>query len=42
MTELRITGLVGNPRPESRTHGLARTLAREIARVLRAGAGRRG
>jgi len=31
---LRIVGLVGNPRPESRTHGLARTLARELARVV--------
>jgi len=31
---LRITGLVGNPRPESRTHGLARALTRELARVL--------
>jgi FMN reductase len=30
----QITGLVGNPRPQSRTHGLARTLAREIARVV--------
>jgi FMN reductase len=34
MTAPRIAGLVGNPRPESRTHGLARTLTREIARVL--------
>jgi FMN reductase len=33
-TLLRITGVVGNPRPESRTHGLARTLTREIGRVL--------
>jgi len=31
---VRIVGLVGNPRPESRTHGLARTLTSEIARVL--------
>jgi len=30
----RIAGLVGNPRPRSRTHGLARTLTSEIARVL--------
>ena len=30
----RIASLVGNPRPESRTHGLARTLAEQIARVL--------
>jgi FMN reductase len=34
MTDLRIVGLVGNPRPESRTHGLARTLTAELARVL--------
>jgi FMN reductase len=34
MSALRIAGLVGNPRPQSRTHGLARTLTREIARVL--------
>ena len=33
MSAPRITGLVGNPRPESRTHRLARTLAREIARA---------
>jgi FMN reductase len=31
---LRVVGLVGNPRPESRTHSLARTLTRELARVL--------
>jgi FMN reductase len=31
---VRINALVGNPRPESRTHGLARTLAAEIAGVL--------
>ena len=31
---VRIVAVVGNPRPESRTHGLARTLAAEIARVL--------
>ena len=30
----RIVSLVGNPRPQSRTHGLARTLAEQIARVL--------
>jgi FMN reductase len=30
----RIVGLVGNPRPESRTHGLARALTRELARVI--------
>jgi len=29
-----IAGLVGNPRPQSRTHGLARTLTTEIAHVL--------
>jgi FMN reductase len=31
---VRISALIGNPRPESRTHGLARTLAAEIARAL--------
>jgi FMN reductase len=31
---VRVTALTGNPRPESRTHGLARTLAAEIARAL--------
>jgi FMN reductase len=30
----RIASLVGNPRPDSRTHALARTLASQIARVL--------
>jgi FMN reductase len=30
----RIVAVAGNPRPESRTHGLARTLAAELARVL--------
>ena len=30
----RIVGLVGNPRAESRTHHLARTLTRELARVI--------
>jgi FMN reductase len=34
MNAPRITTLVGNPRPQSRTHGLARTLTTEIARVL--------
>jgi FMN reductase len=29
-----IVTVVGNPRPASRTHALARTLARELARVL--------
>ena len=29
-----IVALVGNPRPASRTHALARTLAAELARVL--------
>ncbi len=29
-----ILGVVGNPRPESRTHALARTLVGELARVL--------
>src|SRR5487761_1500689 len=31
---VRITALTGNPRPESRTHGLARTLAAELAGAL--------
>jgi FMN reductase len=31
---VRIASLVGNPRPRSRTHGLARTLAEQIARAL--------
>jgi FMN reductase len=31
---LSVASVVGNPRPESRTHGLARTLAAEIGRVL--------
>ncbi len=31
---VRIVTVVGNPRPASRTHGLARTLAAEIANVL--------
>jgi FMN reductase len=34
MSAPRVVGLVGNPRPQSRTHSLARTLTREIARVL--------
>jgi FMN reductase len=34
MTAPRIISVIGNPRPESRTHGLARTLARELAQVL--------
>jgi FMN reductase len=34
MSAVRIVGVVGNPRPESRTHRLARTLTRELARVL--------
>jgi FMN reductase len=34
MSLLRITSLTGNPRPDSRTHGLARTLTGEIGRVL--------
>jgi FMN reductase len=34
MSAPRIVALVGNPRPQSRTHGLARTLVRELARVL--------
>ncbi len=32
---VRIVTVIGNPRPASRTHGLARTLAVEIARALR-------
>jgi FMN reductase len=31
---VRIVAVVGNPRPASRTHGLARTLAIELAQVL--------
>jgi FMN reductase len=31
---VRIVTIVGNPRSESRTHGLARTLAAELARAL--------
>jgi len=31
---VRIVAVVGNPRPASRTHGLARTLAAELARVV--------
>jgi FMN reductase len=31
---VRIVTIVGNPRPASRTHGLARTLAAELAHVL--------
>jgi FMN reductase len=31
---VRIVAVVGNPRPESRTHGLARALAAELAHVL--------
>jgi FMN reductase len=34
MSAPRIAVLIGNPRPQSRTHSLARTLTREIARVL--------
>ena len=34
MSQIQVVGLVGNPRPESRTHGLARTLTAELARVL--------
>jgi FMN reductase len=34
MSAPRIAGLVGNPRAQSRTHRLARTLTREIARAL--------
>jgi len=31
---VHITAVVGNPRPDSRTHGLARSLTAELARVL--------
>jgi FMN reductase len=34
---VRIVAVVGNPRAASRTHGIARTLAREVAAVLGAG-----
>jgi FMN reductase len=33
-TAPRVASVVGNPRPQSRTHGLARSLAEQIARVL--------
>jgi len=33
----QIVSVIGNPRPESRTHGLARTLTAELARVLATG-----
>ena len=32
----RVVALVGNPRPDSRTHRIARTLAAELGRVLAA------
>ena len=31
---VRVTAVVGNPRPDSRTHGLARSLTTELARAL--------
>ena len=34
MSPLQIVTVVGNPRPESRTHALARTLADELAAAL--------
>jgi FMN reductase len=34
MSGPRIVSVIGNPRPESRTHGLARALARELARAM--------
>lgn len=34
MSAPRIVSVVGNPRPASRTHGLARTLTAELARAL--------
>jgi FMN reductase len=35
-SDATVLAVVGNPRPESRTHGLARTLAAEIASTLSA------
>ena len=34
MSPVRIAAVTGNPRPESRTHSLARTLAAELGHVL--------
>ncbi len=34
MSPATVLGIVGNPRPESRTHGLARTLTSELAGAL--------
>ena len=34
LTPVQIVAVVGNPRPQSRTHALARTLAAELAHVL--------
>jgi FMN reductase len=34
MSSVRIVAVVGNPRPQSRTHGLARALTLELAHVL--------
>jgi FMN reductase len=34
LAPVRIVAVVGNPRPQSRTHALARRLAAELARVL--------
>jgi FMN reductase len=34
MTQVHIVGIVGNPRGESRTHGLSRALVRELASAL--------
>jgi FMN reductase len=34
MSPVRIVAITGNPRPESRTHSLARTLAAELGHVL--------
>jgi FMN reductase len=39
MSPVRIVTVTGNPRPESRTHSLARTLAAELAHVLDATVG---
>lgn len=36
---MSVVAVVGNPRPESRTHGVARTLAHELSRVTGAPVG---
>jgi FMN reductase len=40
MSRLTVLSVVGNPRPDSRTHGLARTLADALGRELPAERGR--